>query len=84
MPRFDGTGPAGMGPMTGRGMGYCVVPLPSSRNDNTIGDPEMYGNQFVGRHPITSFVPYRGRQIAINPVRGRFGLGRHGRGRRFW
>ena len=23
MPRFDGTGPAGMGPMTGRGMGPC-------------------------------------------------------------
>lgn len=23
MPRFDGTGPAGQGPMTGRGMGSC-------------------------------------------------------------
>lgn len=23
MPRFDGTGPAGMGPRTGRGMGLC-------------------------------------------------------------
>jgi len=23
MPRGDGTGPAGMGPMTGRGAGYC-------------------------------------------------------------
>ncbi|MDD5099285.1 MAG: DUF5320 domain-containing protein, partial [Candidatus Colwellbacteria bacterium] len=23
MPRFDGTGPAGQGPMTGRGMGPC-------------------------------------------------------------
>ncbi len=23
MPRFDKTGPKGMGPMTGRGMGYC-------------------------------------------------------------
>ena len=27
MPRFDGTGPRGMGPMTGGGRGYCVVPL---------------------------------------------------------
>ncbi|MCG9479393.1 MAG: DUF5320 domain-containing protein [Actinomycetia bacterium] len=26
MPGFDGTGPAGMGPMTGRGDGYCVMP----------------------------------------------------------
>jgi hypothetical protein len=32
MPRFDGTGPRGMGPMTGRGMGYCAVPLPRSRD----------------------------------------------------
>ena len=27
MPGGDGTGPLGMGPMTGRGMGYCVMPL---------------------------------------------------------
>ena len=25
MPRFDGTGPAGMGPMTGWGMGPCAT-----------------------------------------------------------
>ncbi len=24
MPRGDGTGPTGKGPMTGRGMGYCI------------------------------------------------------------
>lgn len=24
MPGGDGTGPAGLGPMTGRGMGYCA------------------------------------------------------------
>jgi len=24
MPGFDGTGPRGMGPMTGRGAGYCT------------------------------------------------------------
>ena len=26
MPRFDGTGPMGMGPRTGRGMGRCNCP----------------------------------------------------------
>ena len=26
MPGFDGTGPEGRGPLTGRGMGYCAVP----------------------------------------------------------
>ncbi|MBE9508330.1 MAG: DUF5320 domain-containing protein [Chloroflexi bacterium] len=30
MPRFDGTGPQGQGPMTGRGEGYCTVPLDRS------------------------------------------------------
>lgn len=25
MPGFDGTGPFGKGPMTGRGMGFCVL-----------------------------------------------------------
>jgi hypothetical protein len=27
MPGFDGTGPHGIGPMTGRGMGCCVIPI---------------------------------------------------------
>jgi hypothetical protein len=27
MPNFDGTGPNGKGPMTGRGRGYCVLPI---------------------------------------------------------
>ncbi len=30
MPGFDGTGPKGTGPMTGRGLGYCVVPFEDS------------------------------------------------------
>jgi hypothetical protein len=28
MPGFDGTGPRGLGPFTGRGEGYCAVVLP--------------------------------------------------------
>jgi len=27
MPGFNGTGPRGIGPMTGGGRGYCAVPL---------------------------------------------------------
>lgn len=27
MPGLDGTGPRGMGPMTGGGRGYCALPL---------------------------------------------------------
>ncbi len=33
MPRGDGTGPAGMGPMTGRAAGYCAgYPVPGYMN----------------------------------------------------
>lgn len=33
MPRGDGTGPAGLGPMTGRGAGYCAgYPYPGFMN----------------------------------------------------
>ena len=30
MPGFDGTGPRGMGPITGGGRGFCAVPLRST------------------------------------------------------
>jgi hypothetical protein len=33
MPGFDGTGPRGEGPMTGRGEGYCALVLPSSEEE---------------------------------------------------
>ena len=38
MPRLDGTGPLGMGPMTGRGDGYCVLrALPDSSREGLAG-----------------------------------------------
>ncbi len=37
MPRFDGTGPRGEGPFTGRGEGYCVVRLPDQVGENPSG-----------------------------------------------
>ena len=33
MPGFNGTGPRGTGPMTGRGMGYCVIPLSTQEQE---------------------------------------------------
>jgi hypothetical protein len=33
MPGFDGTGPMGLGAMTGRGMGYCAVKLSPSSSE---------------------------------------------------
>jgi hypothetical protein len=42
MPRGDGTGPAGMGPMTGRSAGYCAgYPVPGYMNP--IGGRGFWG-----------------------------------------
>jgi len=38
MPGFDGTGPRGTWPMTGRGRGYCVIPL--STQDQELAFPK--------------------------------------------
>lgn len=42
MPNFDGTGPQGLGPMTGGGRGFCAMPLGSIQ-------PAMYGRRFFNR-----------------------------------
>ncbi|MBN2569342.1 MAG: DUF5320 domain-containing protein [Deltaproteobacteria bacterium] len=62
MPFGDGTGPAGMGPMTGRAAGYCVpgytnmIPLRSyfprygiSDYTGFISAPGYWGRGFGGR-----------------------------------
>ena len=41
MPRGDGTGPAGMGPMTGRGAGYCA-------GYSVPGYMNPYGGRYFG------------------------------------
>ena len=46
MPRGDGTGPAGAGPMTGRAAGYCA-------GYRAPG----YMNPFAGRAPLTAYPP---------------------------
>lgn len=32
MPHFDGTGPQGKGPLSGRGEGYCAIQRPDPRS----------------------------------------------------
>jgi hypothetical protein len=39
MPAGDGTGPAGLGPMTGRRAGYCVCPNCGHREPHQAGVP---------------------------------------------
>lgn len=94
MPHGDGTGPTGLGPMTGRAAGFCAgYPVPGYMNP--IADRAgFYG-------PITTVGPYGAASYVFgvpygrgaNPWLGRnpgfgagFGRGRgRGRGRfRFW
>lgn len=60
MPGFDGTGPLGQGPMTGRGMGYCVLEIPEGRpfapafEQNVLARNEQIGAfRRIGKELIT-------------------------------
>ena len=83
MPGFDGTGPQGRGPMTGKGMGFCVLKEPKDKTGQVEG--------FVGIQgmPVSQY----GQSYAtVRPMHGRglgrgFGCGRGfrgGRGRFGW
>jgi len=84
MPRGDGTGPAGIGPMTGRAAGYCAgYPVPGYMNPapraglgfggTYFGAASAYGPVGFGAYPRYGYAaPYGG---AYGPVLGR-GLGR--------
>jgi hypothetical protein len=80
MPRFDGTGPTGAGPMTGWGRGYC--------NGGTMpyGPAPAWGTAYSGRGYGPGFGRGFGRGFrrGPGPDLGRFrGRGGYGRGRGF-
>ncbi|MGC8787704.1 MAG: DUF5320 domain-containing protein [Anaerolineae bacterium] len=59
MPGFDGTGPRGEGPLTGRGEGYCVLQLP----DPASGKP-AFGFAGLAGVPVW-FHPHIGRLLPM-------------------
>jgi hypothetical protein len=72
MPAFDGTGPQGQGPMSGRGEGYCAVRLP-----NPGSGQAPYG--YAGRAGVPVRLGLRrGLRFGAAPSRRRRG-GRQGR-----
>jgi hypothetical protein len=63
MPGFDGTGPRGAGPMTGRGEGYCAIRLPDEPGRPAYGYAGLEGKP-VGAGmsealPARRMPPYR-------------------------
>lgn len=77
MPRFDGTGPAGGGPMTGGGRGYCAVRLPDQPGQVPVG----YAG--LGGRLATAWSSFSGR-LGLGLGRGRRGGRGGGRGRGRW
>ena len=59
MPGFDGTGPMGMGPMTGGGRGFCS-PWGAGGGMRTYGIPRWggYGYPYYGGRPFSMPYPY--------------------------
>ena len=57
MPGFDGTGPRGLGPMTGGCRGYCVLPVKGSNSPNQSRKPQ--GLTGIQGRPVSAAYPYR-------------------------
>ena len=79
MPRGDGTGPAGMGPMTGRAAGYCA-------GYNMPGYMNPYGSRLGTGAPFAYPTQWRDNAFPV-PQYGRVSYPAYGalrpRGRRF-
>lgn len=65
MPGFDGTGPNGMGPMTGGGRGYCS---PWGIGAGTYAYPRRtpYAYPFYGAYGVNPFVPRMSREQELD------------------
>ncbi len=89
MPWGDGTGPTGMGPMTGRGLGYCVgygTPgFYSAPGRQAYGVGGGRGRAFAAPGPSYGYgmSPWSGPAFGRGPGRGWFGRG-CGRGFGWW
>lgn len=82
MPGFNGTGPQGQGPLTGRGEGYCAVRLPDEPGQPAYGYAGLQGTPVQMGSPAAR--PTFGARLArwLRPMWPGRALGRgHGAGR---
>lgn len=85
MPRFDGTGPLGRGPMTGRGFGNCRTTYQPTRQpitSSTENQTDTTENIPVYQPPVQGQAPVYGLGRGGIPCGGGRGFGNGGRGGR--
>lgn len=89
MPRFDGTGPTGQGPMTGWGMGYCAVRVSPAAPSGGVASVAPLSGYPAFASAVGSayglpglFYPRLGRGFGMGYGRGFGGRGGRGRGGR--
>jgi hypothetical protein len=76
MPGFDGTGPQGRGPLTGRGRGYCILRQANDRPGQVSGLAGIQGTPTRGFFRAGLFRVARrgfGHGFGRGRGRGRFG-----------
>jgi hypothetical protein len=69
MPGFDGTGPSGMGPMTGGGWGFCSPRGIGVRN-YAFPRRALYPYPRYGTYGFIPFVPQMGREQELEFLKG--------------
>ena len=67
MPGFDGTGPRGMGPMTGGGRGYCNPGGFGRGYGFSRGYGRGYGRGWGVPYPVAGQYPYYGAPADVMP-----------------
>ena len=69
MPGFDGTGPNGMGPMTGGGRGFCSPRGVGVRN-YALPQWAPYPYPYYGSYGFSPFVPRMSREQELEFLKG--------------
>jgi hypothetical protein len=69
MPGFDGTGPMGMGPMTGGGRGFCS-PRGAGVRRYAFPQRARYTNPRFGAYGFRQFVPQMSREQELEFLKG--------------